>query len=148
MNMSSITSFSNSALVFSETFRYLMASYQPGHDIEDLRVRWSQSLLDRLSTNFKVTGQPSDRDSVIFIGNHISYLDIVLLIRTVPSCSFVAKSIIKNWPLIGAAANRLKTVYVKRENKNSRTAARRAIKRALKKRQSYLSFPFWNNNNE
>jgi 1-acyl-sn-glycerol-3-phosphate acyltransferase len=48
------------------------------------------------------------------VGNHLSYLDIPLLMQSSPNISFVAKEEVGRWPVIGAGAHALNTIFVKR----------------------------------
>jgi 1-acyl-sn-glycerol-3-phosphate acyltransferase len=55
--------------------------------------------------------------------NHSTYMDIVLAVHLIPM-RFVAKEEIRQMPLIGLIAQAIGCVFVKRENKASRTEAR------------------------
>ncbi len=81
----------NSVDIFSETYRYLRESRQSYSDIEVLKAKWASSILSRLNVETKITGESTKNKSVILVGNHISYLDIPLLLKTAPQISFVAK---------------------------------------------------------
>ncbi len=58
--------------------------------------------------------------------NHLSYLDIILLVYIVPM-RFLAKADVRDIPFIGRIATAIGTVYVDRGDKKSRTEARDAI---------------------
>ncbi len=64
-------------------------------------------------------------DGFIF-PNHLSFLDIVLLESIFP-VRFVSKAEIANWPFLGWIARAVDTVFVKREDKDSREKARTAL---------------------
>lgn len=64
-------------------------------------------------------------DGFIF-PNHLSFLDIVLLESIFP-IRFLSKAEIANWPFIGWIARAVDTVFVKREDKQSREKARDAL---------------------
>ena len=55
--------------------------------------------------------------------NHGSYMDIVLAVYLIPM-RFVSKEEVRNMPLVGLIARAIGCVFVKRENKASRTEAR------------------------
>ncbi|MCA9917872.1 MAG: 1-acyl-sn-glycerol-3-phosphate acyltransferase [Anaerolineales bacterium] len=67
----------------------------------------------------------TQHDGYIF-PNHLSFLDIILLLSIFP-VRFLAKAEIANWPFIGWIARAVDTVFVKRENKESREQARDAL---------------------
>lgn len=55
-------------------------------------------------------------DAKMIVANHISWLD-ALLFMPAPKLRFIAKSEVKNWPVIGLLAQLLGTVFIRRENK-------------------------------
>ncbi|WP_420642577.1 lysophospholipid acyltransferase family protein [Candidatus Leptofilum sp.] len=67
----------------------------------------------------------TQHDGFIF-PNHLSFLDIVLLMSIFP-VRFLSKAEIANWPFVGWIARAVDTVFVKRENKDSREKARDAL---------------------
>jgi 1-acyl-sn-glycerol-3-phosphate acyltransferase len=60
-----------------------------------------------------VTGVPMIKAPVLFIGNHVSYLDIVVLSAAVDG-SFVAKAEVASWPLFGWLAKLQRTIFIER----------------------------------
>jgi lyso-ornithine lipid O-acyltransferase len=69
--------------------------------------------------------------SVLYIANHVSWLDIFILSgRT--GCAFVAKADMAPWPVIGWLATLNNSVYVQRENRLDVGAQRDAIQAALR----------------
>jgi 1-acyl-sn-glycerol-3-phosphate acyltransferase len=58
--------------------------------------------------------------------NHLSALDIVLLLSIVP-VRFLAKAEIRAWPLVGWIARAVDTVFVDRSDKSSRETARQSL---------------------
>lgn len=58
--------------------------------------------------------------------NHVSYLDPILLFSVLP-VRFLAAIEVKRRPLVGQLASAVGTVFVERENRTSRAAARNAI---------------------
>lgn len=80
----------------------------------------------------EIKGAPNHTEGpCILVGNHISYLDIPVLMKSVPEISFVSKKEVKFWPLIGKAAEKVKTVFVERGNAHSRAQAKNQIAKAL-----------------
>jgi len=58
--------------------------------------------------------------------NHISYLDILVLIAIAP-VRFLAKQEVRSWPVVGQAAQAVGCVFVNREDKRSRARARSSL---------------------
>ncbi|MCP4420411.1 MAG: 1-acyl-sn-glycerol-3-phosphate acyltransferase [Chloroflexi bacterium] len=58
--------------------------------------------------------------------NHLSFLDIILLLTIFP-VRFLAKAEIANWPFVGWIARAVDTVFVNREDKESREKVRNSL---------------------
>ena len=127
--------------IFADIFRYLQYSRAPGADLSLLKIEWAQTVMKTLNVNIEVTGEVSSLRPLLFVGNHISYLDIPLLMAVAPNVSFVSKAEIAAWPLIGTGARTLDTILVKRESGDSRAAARLAIKEGLRDRKRIALYP-------
>jgi len=77
-----------------------------------------------LGLRVALAGQPLANGPVLVVANHIGWLDIIAVASKVP-VSFVAKSDVARWPLIGTLARMHKTVFVDRARRTDtrRTAA-------------------------
>jgi 1-acyl-sn-glycerol-3-phosphate acyltransferase len=64
-----------------------------------------------------VRGTPSTARPTLFVSNHTSYFDIILL-GSILRCSFVAKAEMTTWPLIGKLAKLQRSVFVDRRTAN------------------------------
>jgi len=76
--------------------------------------RWAQRMLAVLGVRLVVHGTPPAAGPVLLICNHISWLDIIA-IHAARHVRFVAKSELRQWPLIGALATGAGTLYIERE---------------------------------
>lgn len=83
-----------------------------------------------LSVSFKHHERLTGFTGFIF-ANHSTFVDILLLIAMWPG-RFLAAHDIAGWPLIGLIAKAVGTVFVNRDNKDSRAAARDAVLAAPK----------------
>jgi len=66
-----------------------------------------------LRIRVRVAGEPVRDRAVLFISNHVSWVDIIVIGSLAP-IAFVAKSEVGNWPLVGATARMQRTVFVDR----------------------------------
>src|SRR5664279_2090287 len=66
-----------------------------------------------LRVHVRVVGEPIRDRPVLFVSNHISWVDIIVIGSLAP-VAFVAKSEVGNWPLVGATARMQRTVFVDR----------------------------------
>ncbi|QJU56487.1 1-acyl-sn-glycerol-3-phosphate acyltransferase [Sphingomonas sp. AP4-R1] len=64
-----------------------------------------------------IEGKPAGRD-VLYVANHISWLDILAIGGTAP-VRFIAKDQIAHWPLVGKLAKLGGTVFVARERRGA-----------------------------
>ncbi len=80
------------------------------------------------------------RRDVLYIVNHVSWLDILIL-GGQSGCAFVAKADMDNWPLLGWMARLNNTVYVRRDKRLDAAAQRDAIQNALLSQQAVALFP-------
>jgi len=86
-----------------------------------------------------VHGQISTHRPTLFVANHVSYLDIIVL-SSILDASFIAKSEIADWPILGLLARLQRTVFV--ERRRPRVANQRdAISDRLGVGDSLILFP-------
>jgi 1-acyl-sn-glycerol-3-phosphate acyltransferase len=67
--------------------------------------------------NIVVRGKPSRSHPTLFVSNHSSYFDILIL-GSLFNCSFIAKADMIGWPLIGQLAKLQRSVFVDRKPAN------------------------------
>jgi len=96
-------------------------------------------MVSLLGVRVEVHGSPPS-GPVLLLANHRSYVDIAALLAQRP-CAFLAKAEIEEWPLLGAAARATHTVFVRREDKASRRAARAGALALLQRGVAFAAFP-------
>ena len=86
----------------------------------DLHVRrWSGQLLTICKVRFEVidlrgAGAPDiNRQRALVVSNHVSWLDI-FVINAMQPCRFVAKSDVRDWPVLGYLCARAGTFFISR----------------------------------
>src|SRR5437867_4290799 len=92
---------------------------------------WSRRSWRWLCLDVRVHGAPSNTPR-IYVSNHRSYLDIPVL-SGVLGASFISRADVATWPLIGAAAKAVGTVFVNREDPYARAHAARRLMRHVGK---------------
>lgn len=128
--------------LFTKTLGYLFRSYAPGESVLELKKKWAQEILDLLGFEVDAQGKAPVNESVLLVGNHISYIDIIVLMSVHPQVVFLAKKEVSKWPVIGPAARRVGTLFVDRNNKNDRKKARQEIHTLLASGSHHLAvFP-------
>lgn len=89
----------------------------------------------------KVTmkGAPPERKNVIFVGNHLSYIDIPVLGGYLLA-NFIAKADVRNWPIFGTLASISRTIYIERD-RNAAVKCIQDIEKSLSESRSLILFP-------
>lgn len=77
---------------------------------------------------------------VLFISNHISWLDIVVL-SAVTRASFIAKREVAGWPFFGTLARLQRTVFVDRDVRRRTPEHRDEMRERLEQGDSLILFP-------
>lgn len=98
-------------------------------DIGRIARNYCTRALQIIGCEVEVIGTPT-QGAALFLGNHLSYLDIVVLMSLAP-VAFVAKEEVGRIPIIGTCTRRSGCVLVKRESQQSRRAALEAIRTRL-----------------
>ncbi|WP_295855827.1 lysophospholipid acyltransferase family protein [uncultured Xylophilus sp.] len=94
--------------------------------------RWSREMLALLNIDLRVEGARPADGPLLLVANHTSWLDILAVLGA-RSVSFVAKSDIRHWPLVGAVAAGAGTLFIER---TSRRDALRTVHRMAEGLQS------------
>jgi len=76
---------------------------------------WARIIVSTLGMRIRVEGEPPP-SPFLLVANHLSYVDIVLLVSRVP-CTFVARADLKDWPLFGPMVPAGGTLFLNRDQK-------------------------------
>ena len=99
------------AAFIAQTASYLRRSRRPDASIPELQKGWTRETLERFRVDVDQRGEVSPAQPLLLLGNHISYLDIPVLMSAVDDVSFVAKKELQSWPLIGRAARAMISLW-------------------------------------
>lgn len=78
-----------------------------------LRRAWGRLVAAILGVRLRRAGEPFRACPTLFVANHLSYLDVVCL-STALDATFIAKSEVAGWPLVGYVARLAGTMFVRR----------------------------------
>jgi 1-acyl-sn-glycerol-3-phosphate acyltransferase len=117
----------------------------PAGDRDKVRDRWvrvwSRTLLDTFGVRALVQGAaPAGSAGRLVVANHRSTADILLLLGAFGG-AMVSRADVAGWPLIGAAARAVGTVFVDRSSAFSGATAVRAIRARLSRSSTVIVFP-------
>ncbi len=90
---------------------------------------------------------PNNPQPAIYVSNHRGLLDFFVPFRYIEAF-ILAKASVKHMPLVGFSGNVTGIIYVKRDDKSSRTAARQEIVKILKSGNSVFLYPEGTTNTE
>lgn len=107
-----------------------------------LLTLWARTILKlfRISVHERPSFNTQSIEAKIIVSNHMSYLDIPILLSR-GSSVFLAKKEVSQWPLIGFIARKAGVIFVDRNNLNSRADSILKIQAALRCGLSVVVFP-------
>lgn len=100
---------------------------------------WAKQLCAILKIDIQLQGEPPTQ-TVLLVSNHISWLDILALATLYPY-SFLSKSELRRWPVIGFIAASSGTLFIKRHSVSGLKHALRDVTRRLQQGRSVCLFP-------
>lgn len=77
---------------------------------------WARASLTLLRIDLKVNGAPPTNGPLLLVANHVSWLDIVVLLASC-HCRFVSKSEIGQWPVVGTLTRAAGTLFITRSSR-------------------------------
>ena len=103
--------------------------------------RWARTLLRLFGIEVVVEGTvpPATRGRLV-VANHRSAIDIGVVLSTFGG-TMVSRADLANWPVVGAAARAVNTVFVDRDDAKSGAATIRVIQKHLESGQTINLFP-------
>lgn len=106
---------------------------------ERIRV-WAIDALAHLAIELVVIGKAPPPGPALLVANHLSWLDIVVMLAAQPA-RFVAKSDIAHWPLVGRLARGGGTLFIQRESRRDAQRVVHHMAESLKAGDRLAVFP-------
>lgn len=100
---------------------------------------WDRTVCRILHLRILVTGRP-DPAAGLTVANHISWLDIIAMGAQQP-CVFVAKEEVADWPVMGALAQGIGTLFVRRGDAEQSGATSETMTWLLRRGTRLMLFP-------
>ncbi|MER2519770.1 MAG: lysophospholipid acyltransferase family protein [Bdellovibrionales bacterium] len=91
---------------------YAMRIFRPNATYA-ISLAFHRLVMRLLGFHVRVHGDRTTSTPTLYVSNHVSYLDIHVLGSVIPA-SFIAKSEVAKWPLMGYLAKMQKTVFIER----------------------------------
>lgn len=100
---------------------------------------WHKGICFILGLKTEIRGTPVHNKQLIYVSNHLSYLDIPVIGAHLKA-SFIAKDDIAGWPVIGSLAKIQQTAFISRSSSKAKKVAN-ALDVMLKEGKSLVLFP-------
>lgn len=100
---------------------------------------WHKGMCAIIGLKVEVRGKPAHGKQLIYISNHLSYLDIPA-VGSVLKASFIGKDDIAGWPVVGQLAKAQQTAFISRDATNARKVAA-ALDLLVAEGKSLILFP-------
>lgn len=119
------------------------ARLMPARAWQSIRAKtmtlWARTMLAALGISRRVSGH-RPQQNVLFVANHISWLDILVLMATWRGV-FLAKAELASWPLIGWMCRHTDTLFLQRGSARALAEKMSSITQVLNERENVYLFP-------
>jgi len=105
-----------------------------------LNRRWSRCLMAFCGLRVVLKGEPRLTGPVLLVANHVSWIDIFVL-NSARATSFVAKSEIRSWPIIGWLVAGAGTLFIERGQRHAVHAMGESMQARFKQGDAVGLFP-------
>lgn len=103
------------------------------------KKKWGRAISSIIKLNIKVVGTPPN-PPFFLVCNHLSYIDVWVLYSQL-RCTFIAKSDVKDWPIVGFVLKTCGVLFVDRGRRGDVTRVNDEISRNLTDEQGIILFP-------
>lgn len=107
---------------------------------KSMNHQWSRVLLVFCGVGVQVQGEPGSSGAALWVANHVSWVDIFVL-NGVRPMSFIAKSDIRRWPIIGRLVAGAGTVFIERGQRQAIMAVGEQMKARFEQGEVVGLFP-------
>ena len=126
----------------------LVVRFLPVRRQAAVRRAWSKLLLRLCGMRLRASGalpaeEPAEEPAMLpnmVVMNHVSWLDIFVLNAVAPS-TFIAKSEIRRWPVLGALVAASGTMFIERSSRHAVHATNREMVRRIRRGERIAFFP-------
>ncbi len=101
--------------------------------------KWHRRALQLAGVEVRTHGEPL-QGPVLFVANHVSWLDIGLM-STIVDAGFIGKSELADWPVLGVLIRQGGTIFVDRNGRDGGTAAAEEMAQRLQRGERVAVFP-------
>jgi len=99
-----------------------------------------RSLCNALNVKVKTFGEPLEGPPTLFVSNHVSWLDIIVLGHVIKAC-FIAKKEMIDWPFLGYLSTLQRTIFVDRNRRSDIAEQRQEMQDRMHNGDDLILFP-------
>ena len=99
-----------------------------------------KSMCQALDVRVKTFGHALEGSPTLFVSNHVTYLDIIILGHVIKGC-FIAKRDMIDWPVLGYLSTLQRTIFIDREKRTEVLSQREEMQERIKGGDSLILFP-------
>lgn len=110
-----------------------------GPAAEWIPLLWHKAICAVFGIKIEIRGAPEKDRQALYVSNHLSYLDIVVL-AGILRASFLSKKEVKSWPFFNILAYLQQTAYIERR-KTALVTAKTDLETLLARGRSLIIFP-------
>lgn len=128
--------------IASGLLQSIVYPYFPLNIQRRMMQNWATGLLSILNIRLHCHGRPPtlEMPRVLFAANHVSWLDVCVLMATCPT-RFIAKAEISNWPILGLLTRNVGTLFIERTKRSDTLRMNQHISEVLGKGERVTVFP-------
>lgn len=120
-------------------FQLLIMLFHNGKYAYTLPFLWQNAVRRIFRIKVSITGTPAHGKQLIYMSNHVSYLDIPVIGSVLPA-SFVAKKDVASWPVFGFLSRLQQTAFISRSREDAKKE-KNALDNMIKAQKSLIIFP-------
>lgn len=132
-----VTFFRFKLIVLGRWFSFL--GYDKGKWVSKNRRKWGASVARILGITITVNGSPP-KPPFFLVSNHVSYVDVWILFSQL-DCTFIAKSDVRDWPVIGFILASCGVLFIDREKRSDVARVNEVVSNELNSSQGIVLFP-------
>ncbi len=132
-----ITWFYHSLILFGNLLAFI--GFKVGGWVPTMRSQWAKSVMNILNMKCTVKGT-TPKAPFFLVSNHLSYLDVWVLFGSAKG-TFITKSEVKNWPIVGFVLSSSGMIFVNRDKKTDVKRVNEEISKNITKYQGVFLFP-------
>ena len=120
--------------------QWLIVTLHKGRFSYILPQLWHKGACAIFGIKIERVGVPYTDSQVLYISNHVSYLDIPVLGSIIQQTSFVSKNDVANWPVWGFLSKLQQTAFISRSRKDTKKEAH-SLDAMLEAKKNLVIFP-------